>query len=626
VNTCGTCIATILQGCLILVLFLRPVSPQANAASVRDGSIQIEVNVNDVVVPAVVRDAQGRAVGNLKSQTGGRSVMGATSQYYWDAFTADSNVMAEPADGTGGSYFHNSNDLEGGFRSLTAAPEYMYPLEFPPKKLKLNGTYHPLKVNVHGDGMQARRGYFAPHRSKSQAPAESNVAMRGASIAPAVSVAVPAPAQGRTDQTQTERATNVPPSNPEINQAPPPPGDEAPPSSVSSAAEQANPPPSQAPKPPETPQATSGQSTMPAPNRPVKLIPRSAEVRERTYRAEHHVILNVFVADASGNPVTGLKQEDFTLLDNQQPQQIASFKAVMGSTPMAPAHVLLMLDSVNNSTSTIAYAGKELEKFLGRNQGSLAYPVSIVRLTDSGTSASQPSRDGNALIGELRMLPNDVHVNRRDQESPPSLITFGPLFDPSKIISPPNPVAEDMNQRFLVSIPAVAGLAAEQEDVPGRVILVWIGPGWPLLSGPGILPDTPEIKRNFFAHIVDLSTELREAQMTVDAVSSPKMLREAGLGGNYYQAFLNGVTTVDQAKAGNLALPVLAYQSGGQVLEKSKDLAAAIDRCIADAGSYYVLSFDSVPAANPDQYRSLQVKVNKPGLTARTNMSYYARP
>jgi hypothetical protein len=123
-------------------------------------------------------------------------------------------------------------------------------------------------------------------------------------------------------------------------------------------------------------QSNASQSTVPTPDRPARLVPRTAEDRERTFRAEHHVILNVFVADASGNPVTGLRQEDFTLLDNQQPQTIASFKAMTGSTPMAPAHVLLMLDSLNNSASSIAYARKELENFLGRNHGSLANPVS----------------------------------------------------------------------------------------------------------------------------------------------------------------------------------------------------------------------------------------------------------
>jgi len=372
----------------------------------------------------------------------------------------------------------------------------------------------------------------------------------------------------------------------------------------------------------KAPQSGSFPPSVRGVNRPVTLIPRSAQDRERASQAARHLILNVFVADASGNPVTSLKQEDFTLLDNRQPQKIASFKAAEGSTVMAPPHIMLMLDSVNNSSHAIAYARNGLEKFLGENRGSLRYPVSIVRLTDSGIGVGEPSRDGNALIRELRMLPDDIQVKRPDQESPPN--TMG--FNPPQSMNHLNPVTQDLNHRFTLSIQALAGLAVQQEDVPGRVILIWIGAGWPLLSGHDFLPDTSEIKSNFFGYLVILASELRKAQITLDAVSSPKMLRAAKLRPDYYQAFLNGVTTFDQVASGYLALPVLAYQSGGQILDESEDLAADIDKCIADAGSYYVLSFDSTAVGNPDEYHSLQVKVNKSGLTIRTNRSYYAEP
>jgi VWFA-related protein len=75
------------------------------------------------------------------------------------------DVMAELADGSGGSYFHNSNDLEAGFKYLASAPEYVYMLELAPDHVKKNGGYHLLKVKVNRDGLriQARRGYFAPH-------------------------------------------------------------------------------------------------------------------------------------------------------------------------------------------------------------------------------------------------------------------------------------------------------------------------------------------------------------------------------------------------------------------------------------------------------------------------------
>ena len=170
---------------------------------------------------------------------------------------------------------------------------------------------------------------------------------------------------------------------------------------------------------------------------------------------------------------------------------------------------------------------------------------------------------------------------------------MGHSFDPTKAIIRPNPDGADLDQRFSLSIPALASLAAEQVDVPGRVILVWIGPGWPMLSGPGFLPDTPETQRNFFAHIVGLSTALREAQITLDMVSSPKMLRDAGLDADYYQAFLDGVPSVSQANAANMALPVLAYQSGGQVLADSNDLTAEIDNALPMQAR--TMSWHSIP-------------------------------
>lgn len=80
------------------------------------------------------------------------------------------DVMAELADGSGGTYFHNSNDLEAGFKVLTSAPEYVYILELSLDKVKPDGAYHRLKVKVDRDGLQlrARRGYFAPKAEKSK--------------------------------------------------------------------------------------------------------------------------------------------------------------------------------------------------------------------------------------------------------------------------------------------------------------------------------------------------------------------------------------------------------------------------------------------------------------------------
>ena len=69
---------------------------------------------------------------------------------------------------TGGRFFHNSNDLEGGLKQLGNAPEVSYVLGFSPQNLKLDGHFHTIKVTVTGKpkyAIQARRGYLAPKKA-----------------------------------------------------------------------------------------------------------------------------------------------------------------------------------------------------------------------------------------------------------------------------------------------------------------------------------------------------------------------------------------------------------------------------------------------------------------------------
>jgi VWFA-related protein len=93
---------------------------------------------------------------DVSSSGGGGSLSGAIVR---------TDILAELAAGTGGTFFQNSNDLDEGFRRLAAAPEYVYLLGFSPQNLKLDGSFHSLKVTLKNGGgvtIQARRGYYAP--------------------------------------------------------------------------------------------------------------------------------------------------------------------------------------------------------------------------------------------------------------------------------------------------------------------------------------------------------------------------------------------------------------------------------------------------------------------------------
>jgi VWFA-related protein len=79
---------------------------------------------------------------------------------------ANADVMGELAAGTGGTFIENSNDYDGGLRKLAAAPEYYYLLAFSPQNLRMDGSFHSLKValakTVRDVAVNARRGYYAP--------------------------------------------------------------------------------------------------------------------------------------------------------------------------------------------------------------------------------------------------------------------------------------------------------------------------------------------------------------------------------------------------------------------------------------------------------------------------------
>jgi len=73
-------------------------------------------------------------------------------------------VLAEMAANTGGTYFHNRNDLDVGMSQALAAPDVSYMLGFTPQKSTVDGKFHTLKVKVAGGKtyqIQATNGYYA---------------------------------------------------------------------------------------------------------------------------------------------------------------------------------------------------------------------------------------------------------------------------------------------------------------------------------------------------------------------------------------------------------------------------------------------------------------------------------
>jgi VWFA-related protein len=320
-------------------------------------------------------------------------------------------------------------------------------------------------------------------------------------------------------------------------------------------------------------------------------------------RPDRHIELDVTVSEKSGRLVPGLQQQDFSILDNKQAQKIVSFRQVTGTTAQeAPAQVILLVDTVNTSFQSVSYERSEIVKYLQQNGGKLALPTSLIFFSDLNTQLqTQPTRDSNALIAEFDKNQTALRTIRRSQGF------YG---------------AED---RIDLSLRTLGALTVYESSQPGRKFLIWISPGWPLLSGPRV-----ELSRKqqdgLFRSIVAMSAALRQARITLYSVDPLGTADAGGVRTFYYEEFLKGVRKVNDVAPADLSLQVLAVQSGGRALNSSNDLTGEIESCIADANSYYILSFDAAPADQPNEYHNLEIKVDKPGLSVRSRTGYYAQP
>ena len=320
--------------------------------------------------------------------------------------------------------------------------------------------------------------------------------------------------------------------------------------------------------------------------------------------AEGKIKLDVLVTDNSGRPIEGLEQKNFTLLDNKKPQPIVSFRAVDGLKGAGkgepPIEVILLVDVTNTSLRVVGYERSQIENFLRRNGGRLIHPTSVMIFNEQGVKGQlQPTMDGNRLADDLSKAGTTVHT-----------VPFTIEHDPD---------------RLTMSLNALQLIIQAEAKRPGRTILIWIGERWPMLESSFY----QFTKRNFqgqFDQVVTASNGLRESRITLYSIYpiDPGSTDEPRV--QHYRSFLKGVPSVNQVRPGDLALPVLAIHSGGRALDTPGALGDQIASCIAEAQSYYTLTFDPATAKHVDEYHELVVRVDKPELKARTSTGYYADP
>jgi VWFA-related protein len=302
------------------------------------------------------------------------------------------------------------------------------------------------------------------------------------------------------------------------------------------------------------------------------------------------------------------------VLDDRKPRKISGFWELGGKTFSSETHVVVVLDGINDDGgSSLGHARKDLEKYLSQSRDPLLLPLSLFFVSSAGTSQTQPTTDRASIVSQLAQHVRhprdpdcglrsgrspDIHSPGMGADSDPNLQDQSCLFD-----------------RFRESWEALRKLMVAQESTREHTIVIWTGDGWPISriqGAEGVL--------------VELNTDLRDAQVTFDALSWSAF--KTYLPSTYLPYLPGGasVTVASPRESDVISLQDLARQNGGLVFSKVKDFGDAISACMADAADFYELGFDSTPSASADEYHAIDVSVDRPGVSVRTATGYYAQP
>jgi VWFA-related protein len=347
------------------------------------------------------------------------------------------------------------------------------------------------------------------------------------------------------------------------------------------------------------------------------------EAIDEAVSTEGLIRLDITVTDQAGKAVKSLQRQDFAVIDNDRENQILAFRAPdQESAENNSPTVILLIDTLNLPREQAAFERKQADQFLRQNAGRLNNPVAILSLDDSGFFlTADASTDGNAL------------ANAVDSDSRIDAFFTAPQKNSRRRNVPAD--ASLPNFPALAALRALGTVAAKQDHEPGRKLLIWIGPGPSERATDAIAPKAEGVinysplgehhdarMRELFQKLVWFTTLLRQARITLDCI----LVGEHQPINDQWLQSLEGVPPAGQANWSNLYRGALAVRTGGQVLGASKDLASQIAKLVESGQAAYTLTFDPMPAAEPDEYHRLKVDVRQPGLVVHTSTCYYDQP
>ena len=358
------------------------------------------------------------------------------------------------------------------------------------------------------------------------------------------------------------------------------------------------------------------------------------------------VIVDVVATDTHGQPVTDLTADDFTMLEQGQPQKISHFSFqhlgtapaiaprslppnVVTNAPQFTANSLnvILFDGINGDFTSQAYARDQLVKFFAGAE--LDRPVAIFALETRLRLLHDFTTDGGLLKAAVEKYkpPTLASTTESTDSRASAFTTYGDYHTNDQTI-----------QTTLNQLNALAKILA---GYPGRKNLIWLSESFPL----DLFPDKViSAGNNALASAPGSGPAAGYGAQSKQALGDPGALGEMVAGGAFKDYAAQLMKLADSMMAAQVAVyPVdaagvgrndhlasqhtannMADRTGGKAFHNSNDLATSMRASIDDGSTYYTLEYYPDNKKWDGQFRVIQVKTSRPGVTLRYRLGYYA--
>ena len=375
------------------------------------------------------------------------------------------------------------------------------------------------------------------------------------------------------------------------------------------------------------------------------------------------VVIDVVVTDANKNPVHGLKQSDFTLLENGKEQTIRHFEEHRPSparsialAPKLPAGLfsnisaaptngpvnVLLLDYLNTPLTAQANSRKQLLDYMDKAPAGTR--IAIFALTERLDMLQGFTSDMAVLKSALSMTKGSSRVSNilsdpvsggiqgdttisdalaSDPTAVDGMLTQEMIDDVSRFEALTTSFQQQLRAEYTLN--AFDSLARYLVGIPGRKNVIWFSGGFPL----DVEPDLTEINGN--DAVVRNDDEIRKtdnlltrAQIAVYPVDAQGLQTDTtyDIGSKLGDAGANGAATMgflNQLAQNHEAMFAMAEDTGGEAFVNTNGLTQAVGKAIEEGSNYYTLSYTPSNVQWDERFRTVKVKVDNPNAK---NLSY----